>query len=208
MVDPQSNPNLSWAIATRPLTTERAGERRRQLIEAALAVFGERDYDEVSVDEVADAAGVSHGLVFQYFGSKKGLYVACLQPLIEFFRERIEPDPDLAPIERLRSGLRNYADLISEHPVGYRSLMTRGTGFSEVREGLERARWQRIIRLAEGMGLDPNQPAVRVGLRSWIAYVDTAMLTWLDQGAPDRDALVEMLVRALGATAESIAAAH
>ena len=208
MVDPQSNPNLSWAIATRPLTTERAGERRRQLIEAALAVFGERDYDEVSVDEVADAAGVSHGLVFQYFGSKKGLYVACLQPLIEFFRERIEPDPDLAPIERLRSGLRNYADLISEHPVGYRSLMTRGTGFSEVREGLERARWQRITRLAEGMGLDPSQPAVRVGLRSWIAYVDTAMLTWLDQGAPDRDALVEMLVRALGATAESIAAAH
>jgi AcrR family transcriptional regulator len=208
VVDPQSNPNLSWAIATRPLTTERAGERRRQLIEAALAVFGERDYDEVSVDEVADAAGVSHGLVFQYFGSKKGLYVACLQPLIEFFRERIEPDPDLAPIERLRSGLRNYADLISEHPVGYRSLMTRGTGFSEVREGLERARWQRVTRLAEGMGLDPNQPAVRVGLRSWIAYVDTAMLTWLDQGAPDRDALVEMLVRALGATAESIAAAH
>jgi AcrR family transcriptional regulator len=208
VVDPQSNPNLSWAIATRPLTTERAGERRRQLIEAALAVFGERDYDEVSVDEVADAAGVSHGLVFQYFGSKKGLYVACLQPLIEFFRERIEPDPDLAPIERLRSGLRNYAALISEHPVGYRSLMTRGTGFSEVREGLERARWQRITRLAEGMGLDPNQPAVRVGLRSWIAYVDTAMLTWLDQGAPDRDALVEMLVRALGATAESIAAAH
>ena len=156
---------------------------------------------------MADAAGVSHGLVFQYFGSKKGLYVACLQPLIEFFRERIEPDPDLVPIERLRSGLRNYADLISEHPAGYRSLMTRGTGFSEVREGLERARWERVTRLAEGMGLDPNQPAVRVGLRSWIAYVDTAMLTWLDQRAPDRDALVELLVRALGATAESIAAA-
>jgi AcrR family transcriptional regulator len=207
VVDPQSTPNLSWAIATRHLTTERAGERRRQLIEAALEVFGDRDYDEVSVDEVADAAGVSHGLVFQYFGSKKGLYVACLQPLIEFFRERIEPDPDLVPIERLRSGLRNYADLISEHPAGYRSLMTRGTGFSEVREGLERARWQRVTRLAEGMGLDPDQPAVRVGLRSWIAYVDTAMLTWLDQRAPDRDALVEILVRALGATAECIAAA-
>ena len=53
---------------------------------------------------MAEAAGVSHGLVFQYFGSKKGLYIACLQPLIEFFRERIEPDPDLPPTERLRSG--------------------------------------------------------------------------------------------------------
>ena len=34
------------------------------------------------------------------------------------------------------------------------------------------------------------------------------MLTWLDEGAPDRDALVEMLIRALGATAEGIAAAE
>ncbi len=202
----QSQPGLSWLIASHPLTTERAGERRTQLLAAALEVFGDRDYDEVSVDEVADAAGVSHGLVFQYFGSKKGLYIACLQPLIEFFRGRIEPDPNLPPAERLRSGLGNYADLISEHPVGYRSLMTRGTSFSEVREGLELARWERVERLAESMSLDARRPAVRVGLRSWVAYVDSAMLTWLDQGAPDREALVDLLVRALGATAESIAA--
>ena len=58
------------------------------------------------------------------------------------------------------------------------------------------------------MGLDPELPAVRLGLRSWIAYVDAAMLTWLEQGAPDRDALVEMLVRVLGATAEGITAAQ
>jgi AcrR family transcriptional regulator len=171
-------------------------------------VFGDRDYDEVSVDEVAEAAGVSHGLIFQYFGSKKGLYVACLEPLIEGFRARVEPDPDLPPVERLRQGLRNYADAISEHPAGYRSLMTRGIGFSEVREALERARWWRVERLAEGMGLDPTLQAVRVGLRAWTAYVDAAMLTWLEEGSPDRDTLVEMLVPVLGATAEGIAAAE
>jgi AcrR family transcriptional regulator len=176
------------------------------LLAAALEVFGDRDYDDVSVDEVAEAAGVSHGLVFQYFGSKKGLYVACLEPLIEGFRERVEPDPDLSPVERLRAGLRNFADAIGEHPAGYRSLMTRATGFSEVREALERARWWRVNRLAEGMGLDPEDPAVRVGLRAWTSYVEAAMLTWLEEGSPSRDELVEMLVRALGATAEGIAA--
>jgi AcrR family transcriptional regulator len=150
---------------------------------------------------------VSHGLVFQYFGSKRGLYVACLEPLIDGFRARVEPDPDLPPVERLRSGLRNYADFISEHPVGYRSLMTRGAVFSEVREALDNARSWRLARLAEGMELDPANPAVRVGLRSWISYVDTAMLSWLDVREPDRDALVEMLVRVLRATAEGIAAA-
>ena len=176
------------------------------MLAAALEVFGDRDYDDVSVDEVADAAGVSHGLVFQYFGSKKGLYVACLEPLIEGFRERVEPDPDLPQVERLRAGLRNFADAIGEHPAGYRSLMTRATGFSEVREALERARWWRVSRLAEGMGLDPEDPAVRVGLRAWTSYVEAAMLTWLEEGSPSRDELVEMLVRALGATAEGIAA--
>jgi hypothetical protein len=86
--------------------------------------------------------------------------------------------------------------------------MTRAVGFTEVREALERARWWRVSTLAEGMGLDPSQPAVRVGLRAWTSYVEAAMLTWLEEGAPDRDAMVEMLVRALGATAEGIANAE
>jgi len=85
--------------------------------------------------------------------------------------------------------------------------MTRATGFAEVREALERARWWRVTRLAEGMGLDPSDPTVRVGLRAWTSYVEAAMLIWLEERAPDRDALVEMLVRALGATAEGIPAA-
>ena len=178
------------------------------MIAAALEVFGDRDYEEVSVDEVAEAAGVSHGLVFQYFGSKRGLYIACLEPLIKAFRVRIEPDPDLPPVERLREGLRNFADAISAHPAGYRNLMARGASFREVREALERARSWRVERLAEGMGLDPGEPAVRVGLRAWTAYVETAMLTWLDEGEPDRDDLVEMLVGALAATAEGIAGAQ
>ena len=169
-------------------------------------MFGDRDYEEVSVDEVAEAAGVSHGLVFQYFGSKKGLYVACLEPLIEGFRSRVEPDPELPPAERLRSGLRNFADAISEHPAGYRNLMTRASGFSEVREALEQARWWRVTRLADAMGLDAERPVVRVGLRAWTSYVEAAMLTWLEEGAPERDEMVEMLVGALGATAEGIAA--
>jgi AcrR family transcriptional regulator len=175
---------------------------------AALEVFGDRDYDEVSVDEVAEAAGVSHGLVFQYFGSKRGLYVACLEPLIEGFRSRVEPDPELPSVERLRSGLQNFADAISEHPAGYRNLMTRAAAFSEVREALERARWWRVSRLAESMDLDAESPAVRVGLRAWTSYVEAAMLTWLEEGAPDRDTMVDMLVRALRATAEGIAAAE
>ena len=193
-------------MGQRPLTTERATERRRQLLETAREAFADADYDDVSIDDVAAAAGVSHGLIFQYFGTKKDLYVAGVEPLIEQFRERIAPDPELPPPERLRAALRSYADVIAEHPRGYRSLMTRGIGFSEVRERLEKARWEAVERIAPQMGLDPEQPAVRVGLRAWIGYVDTAMLAWLETGGPDREQLVEMIALALRATGEAIAA--
>jgi len=86
--------------------------------------------------------------------------------------------------------------------------MTRGVAFSEVREALDRARWWRVGMLADAMGLDPEEPAVRVGLRAWTAYVGAAMLTWLEYREPDRDDLVEMLVRALVATAEGMGAAQ
>jgi AcrR family transcriptional regulator len=195
-------------MAQRPLTSERATERRRQLLEAAVEMFGERDYEDVAVDDVAAAAGVSHGLVFQYFGTKRDLYVAGLEPLIEEFRARIAPDPALPPTERLRSAMHSYADFVSEHPKGYRSLMTRGVGFSEIREGLEKTRWEAVARIATQMGLDPEHAEVRVGLRAWIGYMDTAMLAWLDTGGPDKDTLVEMIVAAMAATAQSIGRAR
>ena len=157
---------------------------------------------------MAEAAGVSHGLVFQYFGTKKALYVATLEPLIAEFRRRIAPDPELSPPERLRSALRSYADFAAEHPRGYRSLMRNATGFREVRDGLERARWEGIERLAAQMGLESERPEVRVGLKAWIGYMDTAVLAWVETGGPDRETLVEMIAAALAATAQTIAAAE
>jgi AcrR family transcriptional regulator len=194
-------------MGQRPLTTERASERRRQLLETALEVFGDSDYDDVSVDAVAEAAGVSHGLVFQYFGTKKDLYIATVEPLIEQFRARIAPDLGLPPAERLRQSLRAYAEVISAHPEAYRFLMTRGVGFKEVREKLDAAREVAVGRIAPQMGLDPERPEVRIGILAWISYLDGAMLAWLGTGEPEVEVLVELIAAALRGTAQAIAAA-
>jgi AcrR family transcriptional regulator len=191
-------------MGQRPLTSERAGQRRQELLRTALEVFGERDYDDVSMDEIAAAAGVSHGLLFQYFGTKKGLYIATIEPLIAEFRRRIAPDPELPPVDRLRSAVRSYAEFAAEHPVGYRNLIRNASSFGEVRDGLERARWEGVERLAGQMGLDAGRPEVRVGLRAWIGYLDTAILAWVETGGPDVDVLVELVAHALGGTARAI----
>jgi AcrR family transcriptional regulator len=188
-------------MAQGPLTTERATERRRQLVATARELFADRDYDDVSMDEIAEAAGVSHGLLFQYFGSKKGLYVAGVESLIEEFRRRTEPDPELPPAERLRAGLAAYLDWVAAHPAGFRSLMSHGSGFREVRERLEQQRWDGIGgRLSAGLGVDPKRPAVRVGLRAWQGFAESATLAWLDNRELSRDELIQLLMTAfLGA---------
>lgn len=191
-------------MGQRPLTSERATERRRQLLRAALEAFAENDYDDVSVDAVAEAAGVSHGLIFQYFGTKKDLYIATVEPLIEEFRAQVQPDLSLPPPERLRRSMRAYAEAVAAHPQSYRFLITRGIGFGEVREKIERQRLAAVGRIAPQMGLDPGDPRVRAGILGWLSYVDAAMLAWLDAGEPEVEELVELTAGALRGTREAL----
>ncbi|MCA1690460.1 MAG: TetR/AcrR family transcriptional regulator, partial [Actinobacteria bacterium] len=51
-------------------------ERRRQLLDAGAALFAERAYEEISMREIAGAAGVSKALLYHYFPSKTDLFTA------------------------------------------------------------------------------------------------------------------------------------
>jgi AcrR family transcriptional regulator len=53
-------------------------ERERQILDAALAVFGERGYQHASMDQVAERVGVTKPVLYTHFGSKEGLLLACI----------------------------------------------------------------------------------------------------------------------------------
>ncbi|WP_218022230.1 TetR family transcriptional regulator [Nocardia amamiensis] len=48
-----------------------ASETRQRLLDAAVRLFAERGYDEVAVADIAEAAGVAHGLLYHHFGNKR-----------------------------------------------------------------------------------------------------------------------------------------
>jgi AcrR family transcriptional regulator len=62
--------------------SEQAGTKRR-IAEAALELFKTRDYDDVSLNEIARAAGVSHQTVVNHFESKAGVLPACAEVFSE-----------------------------------------------------------------------------------------------------------------------------
>jgi AcrR family transcriptional regulator len=187
-------------LGRRPLTSERALRRREQLLEIALEQFLARDYEDVSVDEIAKLAGVSHGLVFQYFGSKRDLYIASLEPLLSGFQEGARGAPeDLGPDDRLRHAISYYYDDAMAHPAGYRSLMAGGGGFREVFDRIEAQRWNGIELIASVAGLDTARADVRAVLRGWVGFVEGAILASLERDDADREALIDATVVVLNA---------
>ena len=76
-------------------------ERRRGLLDIGRRLFAERAYDELSMAEVARAAGISKPLLYHYFPSKRRFFEATLAQAAEELAARTEPDPSLPPLERL-----------------------------------------------------------------------------------------------------------
>jgi AcrR family transcriptional regulator len=67
------------ATAETPRTRLPREDRMEQTLTAARALFAERGYAAVTMDEVAAAVGVTKPLLYNYFGNKEQLYIACME---------------------------------------------------------------------------------------------------------------------------------
>jgi len=99
--------------------------RRAALITAAIREFAAAGYLAASTNHIVEAAHVSKGLLFHYFGDKKGLYVeavqTCITEVMRRFDERLGPtSPDL--FERLRQYTLAKWSLIEEDPTTFAFL--------------------------------------------------------------------------------------
>ncbi len=113
--------------------------RRAQLLEAGARLFSTCSWEEVSIDEIAAAAGVSRGLLYHYFAGKRDFYVACIEYLVERLRA-LEPDPALPPAEQLRVGLERFFQNIERNPEMHLTLRRVAPADVEVAQLVERDR--------------------------------------------------------------------
>lgn len=163
---------------------------------AALELFSKRDAEDVSIDDVASAAGASRALVYHYFGGKQELYVAALKSAAQQLESRLRPLEGGRPLDELAAGLRRYFDFVEEHAAGFAALLRGGPAnrAGEVGEIVDGVR-QRLFRLIQKqMRVDQPSPVLRTTIVSWIASVETAGLDWLEHRDIERPVLEKMLV--------------
>lgn len=171
-------------------------ERRDELISAALELFSHRPPEDISIDDVADAAGASRALVYHYFGGKQELYLAALHSAAKQLSDLLKPPAEGKPLERLAVSLHRYFDFVEDHAAGFVALLRGGPAnrsgeVGQVLDGIRRLVMNRIV---TSVGVEEPGPVLRITLRSWMASVETAGLDWLEHRDISREELERLLV--------------
>ena len=178
-------------------------DRRTALLDAGLRLFSTHAYDELSIDEIAARLGIAKGLLYYYFGSKRGFYVAVVRTAAEDLRGRWDVEPGAPPAERLAQGIDAYLRYAADHEEGYRAIMAGGIGTdAEVRAILGEERARVIERVTEALGEPEARPALRIALQGWLSFMEGATLDWLDHRDLERDAVRDIIVGALPVAVE------
>ncbi|MEW2129623.1 helix-turn-helix domain-containing protein [Streptomyces sp. NPDC005435] len=184
-------------------------QRRRQLLDAALSLFAHRAPEDVSLDDVAEAAGVSRPLVYRYFpGGKQQLYEAALTSAADALRQCFDEPREGPLVPRLGRALDRYLAFVDQHDTGFSALLQGGSVVETSRttaivDGVRRAAADHLFR---HLGVAEPGPRLRMTVRMWIAAVEASSLMWLDDGKLPpadelRDWLVEQFTAVLAVTA-------
>ena len=183
-------------------------ERRQQLIGVALELFSQRSPDDVSIDEIAAAAGISRPLVYHYFPGKLSLYEAALKRAAEDLAGRFK-EPQEGPLgARLLRAMRRFFDFVDDHGPGFSALMRGGpavgsSATNALIDSVRQAAYEQIL-----SHLDVQDPPARLELvvRSWISLAESTALIWLDGRRIPRAELEAQLVHDFAALAAVSAA--
>jgi AcrR family transcriptional regulator len=191
--------------------TPARGERRAALVAVAADLFARKPYDEIYISEIAEAAGVAHGLLFYHFKDKRGLYLAVLQQVLDEIIELHRPrDGEDTSEQRLRGLFRRHIEYRRSHAHTMLALMRAGGQDPEVDELFERGRraGAEFVRDLLGLTTEPP-PSLRIAIRGVMGMLDEATIDWLthDCDVPV-DELEHLVYRATVSILSSVQSAH
>lgn len=174
-------------------------QRREQLIQVGRALFAEKGFEAVTVEEVAAEAGVSKPVVYEHFGGKEGLYAVVvdreMQELLTRVQAALTPD---RPKAMLQSVVLAWLDYISDETEGFR-LLVRDSAPGVVQGSFASLLRDVADRVAGELAVEFDRRGYNSKLAGMYAQMLVGMVTstgiwWVDVRKPKRDELAAHLV--------------
>ena len=175
--------------------------RRDQILDAANALFAERGYDDVTIEDIARSAGVARGLVHHYFGGRKDVYIALLERLGTGREGLLRPRPPAgrSARARLEDSVSRWLDWTEANRTIYLGTIAPGEDLADpdVRRAVSD-----LVHVAVALIVDlhadiaEDSPRLRFALECWTGLNRAATRRWL-RGDADRETTHELLVSTL-----------
>jgi AcrR family transcriptional regulator len=179
-------------------------DRMEQALAAAHTLFAERGFAAVTMDEVAAEVGVTKPLLYNYFGNKEQLYIACMKrsgdALVAMILETVGDAS--SPSEALNDGLRAFFAFLDADRAAWAVLFDETLpNHGDVADRVASYRG-RILEFVSSSMLAQLPERSRAGARTEIEALSTALLGaaealarwWLRTGSVSADAAAELLI--------------
>lgn len=172
--------------------------RRAQLVRLGVEMLRSRPLDQLSLEDVAAAAGISRALPFHYFRTRAEFLAAVVGFSAGELLAATDVDPDLPPVDRLHLGLTGYIEYIEGNAEAYIALVRGAAGADEALVAVFDATRERLVeRIASGLALPPDTALAHLAVRGWLGMVEEATVSWLRDHSVSRADLVWLLEEAL-----------
>jgi AcrR family transcriptional regulator len=183
---------------------DRRARSRKQLVEAARALFAARPLESVTVEEVASAAGVAKGTFYVHFESLDELWAALAKDLARELSQSLEPVPSgrTDPIERIAIGCAAFIERACDDPA-WAAVTARAMWTFPPVLGAARQRFAEDLKDAERHGRLPTL-SPEVGFDLVVGSISRAVWS-AGEGKLARfeaSSIVAGIIRSLGASAE------
>ena len=152
---------------------------------------------ELSIDAVAAEAGISRGLLFHYFPTKRDFYVEVMSAAGRRLLRVTKPDPTLPADEQLRQMLLSFVAFVTRRRDSYISFVRGAAGGDnfvvEVYAATRADLTTRVLHLLGEPAQDEASPT-RMTVHAWLAFVEDHAIEWSGLPEPDRPTTPEQLV--------------
>ncbi|MEV0222806.1 TetR/AcrR family transcriptional regulator [Streptomyces sp. NPDC050704] len=180
-------------------------ERREQLLSVGARLFSESPYDDVWIEQVAELAGVSRGLLYHYFPTKRDFFAAVVERESKRMLQVTAAVPGVPVRAQLDAGLDTFLEYVQAHGHGFRAFhRAEAAGDQAVRKVYREALAAQQRQILDALAADPETawaeedlPMLRIAVRGWLAFMAAACLEWLREPDISRDQVRDLCARAL-----------
>lgn len=174
-------------------------ERERQIYDVAGRMFAERGFHATTMDEIAEAVGISKQMIYNYMGSKEELYLALLRRSAEELMQRFDEAATEAaePDVQLYHGIVAFFAFVEERREAWWIVSeSRAAGegaiaseYSKLRQGIARLISQLFVEARLDMGLPENE--TEPSALALVAVGEELALWWLDHPDESKEAMAK-----------------